>query len=1147
MFECKAVRWPLHLLAALVAVLVAVLCPRAHAELRTEGPAYAVLAEETPESMCPGETRWVELSLENSGGRSWVPGEQDRLSYHWRTEDGTTVIRDGRRTDLVEVVSPGERVDLSAKVTAPKKPGSYRLVWRMLREGEDWFPESEGSSVTVQVGGEGPPLAWSIEPFEPPELAARGETSVEITLTNEGCAPWSPETVDRLSYRWFDVDGTTKRAEGPRTAYDGEVGPGEQTTVQLVVRGPPSPGRYILRVTPVRESIAWLGEPERGDADRSVDVRNAALQWAWVSGTPPPEIATGDEVEVEVELRNTGTEAWDPELGDRLSYHWRRDGERLDREGRRTLLPRRVEPGESLRIPLIVTAPSEPGPALLEVEPLRERVVWFGPPSSSVFPEGGLSLDIAAPPFVWTQLGVRTPKLPLAGRATGFTLVVRNDGTRTWDPALGDRASYQVLSVDGKRVARGRRTPLPRRIAPGEVVQLAVSFDTPRDAGDFQVAFGIVREHVRWFDTDAEPVPLTIVRRSSLWLWLALAAFVGWFAALRARQGWARAVAWPAWTAVSLALLGDLFADLARLQVFTNGTPVALSVAAAFGLSVAVLPTRWQPRVAIVWVLLFSLVAWVDLAYVAFFGSLAPLTAIAAIHHLVDAKATVGSTIQPDHAWLLVPLLSALAVRSALGAFPGPSRRRDVAWTLVAFALAATYGVVSLTHVMRSSLGVRIFSEAHNAQRFGYVGAHVFQALRLLRDLGSPPLRDEERAETFASLDEIRGARPTESLGVATGANLIVLQVEALQQWAVHATVEGRPVMPFLSGAHTQALEYDHIYDQTLQGRTSDAEYLVLASGHALPEGALSFLRADNDFRTLVHALESKGYASYSAHPYERGFWNRSVLHPAYGFDRSEFQAELGRGPKVGWGLADGPFLERFDERIATLPEPFITFGITLSLHHPYDSFPSALAELDVGELQGSWVGNYLQAMHHFDRSLEAWFDRLRERGQLEHTVVVVYGDHVTGMDLDDDVAAIAEVPDERYTEMRMHRVPVFIWEPSGDLHGRRSMVGGQIDVGVTALHLLGVDPPASAVGAPLVGEGPGFAALPTGGVIGPDRMLVRRGASTPPAGACIDPHEPGGRPRDDCDALEARALDQLDLARRILDHDLYVAAEDAR
>ena len=544
---------------------------------------------------------------------------------------------------------------------------------------------------------------------------------------------------------------------------------------------------------------------------------------------------------------------------------------------------------------------------------------------------------------------------------------------------------------------------------------------------------------------------------------------------------------------------------------------------------------------------LFSLVAWVDLAYVAFFGSLAPLTAVAAIHHLVDAKATVGSTIQPEHGWLLAPLLSAALVRWALRVHPPRSTRRPRRLTAFGFAVLSGYGLVSLGLAVQSSLGMRVFSEAHNAQRFGFVGAHVFQALRLLRDLGAPPLSEAERAETFTKLRALHEHAPAEGRGVAEHANLVILQVEALQQWAVDAEVDGQPVMPFLAAAHEQALAYDRIYDQTLQGRTSDAEYLVLASGHAMPEGALSFLRADNEFRTLVHALTDRGYASYSAHPYQRGFWNRSVLHPAYGFARSDFQAELGQGPKAGWGLADGPFLERFDERLAALSEPFVAFGITLSLHHPYESFPASLSTLDVSSLGESWVGNYLQAMNHFDRSLAAWLGALQARGQLEHTVVVVYGDHVTGMELDQDVMAITGVPDDRYSQIRMHRVPVFIWVPGGVLKGRRSIVGGQVDIGVTALHLLGVDPPAASVGTPLLDDGPGFAAMPTGDAVDADRMLVRRGSATPTEGACIEPLEPGGKPRSDCDALEARAHEQLELARRVLDHDLYVDAEASR
>lgn len=1136
-----------RLLAALIAVWVCLVAQAAQAQARPEGPAYAVVDAGGVRTLCPGETRRVELTLENTGGRAWDPAAKDRLSYHWRDEAGTLVIRDGWRTELGEVVAAGESVTLDAKLTAPKSPGRHQLVWRMLREGEDWYPVPEGASTSVLIAGEGSPLAWSVEPFELPDIQARGETSAAVTVTNVGCAPWTPQTADRLSYRWFAPDGTTKRGEGPRTAFEGVVEPGASATVDLRILGPSEPGRYLFRIAPVRERVAWLGEPASGNAEARTEVRSAALQWAWTDAVLPDDVATGDTVTVEVEVRNTGVERWDPELGDRLSYHWVQDGKRLPREGRRTLLPHAVEPGGSLRVPVTVVAPEQPGRFRLSVEPLRERVAWFGPPVESELPTNGPELHVDPPAYVWTQLGVRTPKLPLAGRGDRFSLVVRNDGSRAWDPKLGDRASYQVLTPDGTRVARGRRTPLPRRIEPGEVVVLSVSFDTPREPGDYLIAFGLVREHARWFETDAEPVPLHIARRSSLWFFLAGLLLLGWVAAVRHNYGWADAIAWPAWTMVCVAVLTELFADLAHLQVFSSGTLTTLSIAAGLGALVGFVPRRRQGMLALLLIGLLSAVAWVDLAYAAFFGSLAPLTAVAAIHHLADAKATVGSTIRADHVWLLVPLVSALVVggcsRPPADALHVKSRR----WTAATLSLLGLYAVVSLSVAVRGTLGVRIFSEAHNAQRFGYVGAHGFQALRLLRDLGAPPLTEDERTETFAQLRTHRAAAPTQGRGIAVGSNLVILQVEALQQWAVDAEIDGTPVMPFLSQAHGSALAYDRIYDQTLQGRTSDAEYLVLGSGHALPEGALSFLRADNEFRTIVHALTDQGYASYSAHPYERGFWNRSVLHPAYGFERSDFKAELGRGPKSGWGLADGPFLERFDQRLAKLPEPFVAFGITLSLHHPYKSFPKSLAELDVGKLGKSWVGNYLQAMNHFDRSLAAWLADMDARGQLEHTVVVVYGDHVTGMDLNDEVAELAGVSDERYTEMRMHRVPAFIWVPGEGMHGRQSMVGGQIDLGVTGLHLLGVDPPAAAVGTPLMGGGPGFAALPTGGAVAAEHMLVRRGGSTPTKGACIDPREPGGHARAECDALEQRALEQLDLARRVLDHDLYRDAEAAR
>src|SRR5690606_19129435 len=203
--------------------------------------------------------------------------------------------------------------------------------------------------------------------------------------------------------------------------------------------------------------------------------------------------------------------------------------------------------------------------------------------------------------------------------------------------------------------------------------------------------------------------------------------------------------------------------------------------------------------------------------------------------------------------------------------------------------LLAMPAVVRLGSDLGGERGVRIFSEQDNVQRFGYVGTHLFQLGRAVRDMGGPaPLSPAEREEIEAWVD--RRERPADdAFGVARGMNVVLIQVEALQAWVVGARVDGQEVTPFLNRAAETGLRFSAIFDQTAQGRTSDAEHLVLASGHALEAGALSFLRKDNRFVTVAHALAGAGYTTLSAHPYARGFWNRAVLHPRYGFETSLF------------------------------------------------------------------------------------------------------------------------------------------------------------------------------------------------------------------------------------------------------------------
>jgi lipoteichoic acid synthase len=182
--------------------------------------------------------------------------------------------------------------------------------------------------------------------------------------------------------------------------------------------------------------------------------------------------------------------------------------------------------------------------------------------------------------------------------------------------------------------------------------------------------------------------------------------------------------------------------------------------------------------------------------------------------------------------------------------------------------------------------------------------------------------------------------------------------------------------------------------------------------------------------------------------------------------------------------------------------------------------------------------------MHHLDGALAGLLTRLREHGRLSRTLVVVYGDHVTGMGEPPPVLALAGRPAwDPSVHVALHRVPVFIWVGDGSdpsLTGPRSTVGGQIDIGATVLHLLGIeDPRPAAWGRTLLDPDPGFAALSDGSAVSSELLLVARGQGIGREGGCFT--RPQGRsvPLARCESLRRRARAELSAARLVPEHDL--------
>ena len=1109
---------------------------------------WQLISHAVPGTLAPGAQVEVAVVLRNRTHLTWSEEKQDRLAYHWRNLDGTVLEWDGARTPLPAPLPPGATTELRATVRAPTTPGTYYLQFEPVREHKRWWGPASFTRdllIPVEIVATDAVLAWSLDPPPPlPPLAASEPLELPLTLHNVGDATWSPAAGDRLSYHWIDGDG--RRLEGKRTALPGPVAPGASVDLHARLEAPPTPGRYTLEWEPVREHVRWLGPPQSGSNTLTASV-GPARDRIHVDADLP-KIHARSVSELDVLVVNRGDD-WPEDHGLALSYHWRDPtGRDVDYDGLRTPLPALARDGEVIVRARLQGPPAE-GPHLLEWAAVREHTGWYPTDPPTDFPVTVLppllAFELRAADWPWT--------LPV-GREELIHLRIRNTGAATLSPRTADRLSYRWRSPDGALLGEeGLRSELPGDLPPGASTSVPLRVAGPSHPGPHILEVGLVREHVSWATAPTVGLPISasilVARRSDLAQLLLLAATLLLIVqARRKRLSPAALRRLPAlWSWASTLTLGLSFAELAGLPPWHGGLAVSVSAASLPALLVLAAPGRVRPTLAFLLSLLTAALLFADLLYMQLLGSIVPVQALIASHQVGDIGASIAALATPADRWLALPVLAGLLLAIAWPRVPKDSSPR--AATLALALLAPLPLAVAMAAAMAGPLGNRVFSEQHNVGRFGVIGAHAFDALRTARERlfrsELPPTRRAAIAGWFAR----KPPPPADpNAGLARNANLLLIQAEALQGWVPGARIHDQPITPFLDQLRPKSLVYNHLADETAQGMTSDAEYAVLNSQLPLGQGAVAFLRPNNNFVTLAHALQTAGYSTLSAHPFKKGFWNRATLHPRYGFQRSLFSEELGPGPVVGWGLADDAFFRRILPELAASPRPFFAFLVTLSLHHPYDHFPDGLKHLQLGALEGSALGNYLHGVHHLDRSLAALFTDLEQAGLADDTVVAIYGDHDSRLPASPELLALAGIPAwTPAVPLQLDRIAGLVVLPKRQVHGEVDTVGGHIDLAPTLLHYLGIPAPRSFAGSVLLpGQTePGFAAFADGSAIGGGRAFAAAGRGIPGVGACFE--HPAWRPLPlaECKPLADRAQETLTRSRAVADHDLARSLAD--
>ena len=243
---------------------------------------------------------------------------------------------------------------------------------------------------------------------------------------------------------------------------------------------------------------------------------------------------------------------------------------------------------------------------------------------------------------------------------------------------------------------------------------------------------------------------------------------------------------------------------------------------------------------------------------------------------------------------------------------------------------------------------------------------------------------------------------------------------------------------PFLDSLIRNSLTFEV---SLANGKKSiDAMPSILASLPSLETPYTISHYANNSINGLPGLLKEKGYYSAFFHGAPNGSMGFDSFARMAGFDDYFGLNEYSGNDDFDgmWGVWDEPFLEFFNDKLRSFPEPFFASIFTISSHHPFKvpekyegKFPEGPAPI-------------IEVIGYSDYALRQFFNDARKEPWFSNTLFVITADHTN-----------ETVRKEFQNNYGSFSIPIVFYKHGSDLVGVKDRIAQQIDIMPSVLSYL--------------------------------------------------------------------------------------------
>ena len=343
-------------------------------------------------------------------------------------------------------------------------------------------------------------------------------------------------------------------------------------------------------------------------------------------------------------------------------------------------------------------------------------------------------------------------------------------------------------------------------------------------------------------------------------------------------------------------------------------------------------------------------------------------------------------------------------------------RKKRAIKTLSVGAILAVLFLITMTPLDVSRF-MKQWNKEYIVMRFGI---YVYQANDLISSV-QPKINamfgyDKAKKEFLDYFADKQEVQTNEYTNIFEGKNVLVIHAESVQKNAMDLKFNNKEVTPNLNKIASEGMFFSNFYSQVSVGTSSDTEFTYNTSLMPTKSGTAFVSYSNRKYISTPQLLNEKGYYTFSMHANNADFWNRRIMHNTLGYKRfySKEDYNVTKETTIGLGLSDKEFFNQSIKKLEKIDkknENWYGLMITLTNHTPfsdvekYGEFPVDIKENVTNEdgtteeviypyMEGTKLGNYYKSLHYADEALGEFINKLDEKGLLDDTILIIYGDH---------------------------------------------------------------------------------------------------------------------------------------------------------